>query len=336
MTESRSKVLTNEYIKDISQSETLNVDQQIRQPSFVRDVCPYFLPTILLAWYFFTLVFLNHALIGGYVILMMTPLFNKFVNNDSSNIHPKNEKAFASSQIFMIPMYVYTFAELSFHFYSICLFSDKWQPRIPKIFEYKPNETWLAFLSFIAMKSFFHACSLTTGHELHHQPHWISGFIGNLSYVEVIMPWYWDEHTAHHHKWAATDLDPASAKFGSNSLWTIYKAYFRIVANVWSREEMRIEKTHRRQSWFLTLAYNKMTRCAILISVVFTAIYMVFGWGGLKIQLWSWFLGILWMEGANFVEHYGLRREKDDQGIYESMQYQHSWNATASPVLSRI
>lgn len=123
------------------------------------------------------------------------------------------------------------------------------------------------------MKSFFHACTLTTGHELHHSPHWIGGFIGNLSYAEVIMPWYWDEHITHHHKWVATDLDPASGKKGTNTYWTVYTGYFKIIANVWRREESRILKNYGSQSWFLTLTLNKMVFYALLIACYFFAIF---------------------------------------------------------------
>jgi hypothetical protein len=51
------EVLNNEYIRDISKSKRMYVDKEAKEPSFLRDVCPYFLPTVLLVWYFFTLVY---------------------------------------------------------------------------------------------------------------------------------------------------------------------------------------------------------------------------------------------------------------------------------------
>lgn len=94
----------------------------------MRDVCPYFLPTSLLVFYFFTLVYFRHVLIGGFIILILTPFYNLLILNDNANIDPKYEKIWSNSHMFMIPMYVYTFAELSYHFYALCLFSDNWQP----------------------------------------------------------------------------------------------------------------------------------------------------------------------------------------------------------------
>lgn len=56
----------------------------------------------------------------------MTPLYNKLILNDDTNIDPKYEKQWSKSFMFEIPMYVYTFAEMSFNFYALCLFSDNW------------------------------------------------------------------------------------------------------------------------------------------------------------------------------------------------------------------
>lgn len=43
-----------------------------------------------------------------------------------------------------------------------------------------------------------------------------------------------------------------------------------------------------------------------------------------------------WYEGINYLEHYGLRRTKDENGIYESIAYQHSWSAHSNHVSFRI
>ena len=40
-------------------------------------------------------------------------------------------------------------------------------------------------------------------------------------------------------------------------------------------------------------------------------------------NFWAWFQ----LTSANYIEHYGLLREKDDNGRYERCQPHHSWNA---------
>jgi hypothetical protein len=47
-------------------------------------------------------------------------------------------------------------------------------------------------------------------------------------------------------------------------------------------------------------------------------------------------MGIWFLELINYIEHYGLIREKDKNGIYESINKMHSWNSISSPILFRI
>jgi hypothetical protein len=37
-------------------------------------------------------------------------------------------------------------------------------------------------------------------------------------------------------------------------------------------------------------------------------------------------MGITWVETVNYIEHYGLLRKKDENGVYESVGKMHSWN----------
>lgn len=47
-------------------------------------------------------------------------------------------------------------------------------------------------------------------------------------------------------------------------------------------------------------------------------------------------MGMFFLELINYIEHYGLQRKKDENGIYESITKMHSWNSLSSPVLFRI
>jgi len=70
--------------------------------------------------------------------------------------------------------------------------------------------------------------------------------------------------------------------------------------------------------------------------LILIGVYQLFGMGGVKYQMVQVFLGLFWDEMVNYVEHYGLRRTKDKDGIFESIGYMHSWSALSSPVGFRI
>ena len=57
------------------------------------------------------------------------------------------------------------------------------------------------------------------------------------------------------------------------------------------------------------------------------AIYKYCGSYGLYYQAFITLLHTFTLETINYVEHYGLERKKDANGVYESVSIKHSWNA---------
>lgn len=56
-------------------------------------------------------------------------------------------------------------------------------------------------------------------------------------------------------------------------------------------------------------------------------VYYFTSWSSLVIIVLSGFIGILLLETINYLEHYGLRRKKLENGRYERVRPIHSWNA---------
>ena len=79
------------------------------------------------------------------------------------------------------------------------------------------------------------------------------------------------------------------------------------------------------------MVYYFLLHCSML-----AVIHHFFGMGGVKFQLLFALWGMFWIEQVNYLEHYGLRRVKDKNGIYESIGYMHSWNSVSSPMAFRI
>ena len=66
------------------------------------------------------------------------------------------------------------------------------------------------------------------------------------------------------------------------------------------------------------------------------AIYYFLGWQSFKYQMLYSAWGTFWLIGGNYLEHYGLTRLKDKNGIYESDNKMHSWNCAGSGLHFRI
>jgi alkane 1-monooxygenase len=65
-------------------------------------------------------------------------------------------------------------------------------------------------------------------------------------------------------------------------------------------------------------------------------IYYIFGMKALGFQILMSVVAIFMGEWINYIEHYGLARNKDKNGVYESITYLHSWNSYSTSLLFRI
>lgn len=81
---------------------------------------------------------------------------------------------------------------------------------------------------------------------------------------------------------------------------------------------------------------NKMTLYFVFHCTLYLTIYALLGWGAVKYQMIYTVSGQFLFELINYVEHYGLLRRKDENGIYESINSMHSWNSLSSPITFRL
>ena len=96
----------------------------------------------------------------------------------------------------------------------------------------------------------------------------------------------------------------------------------------------RIEK--QGGNWLHKIIYNQMTMYFFMHLAMWIAVYRIGGNKGIEFQFWATMTNLAWLEAGNYGEHYGLRRLKDENGIYESVNGWHSWNAPASPLSFKI
>jgi alkane 1-monooxygenase len=175
------------------------------------------------------------------------------------------------------------------------------------------------------------------GHELIHKKEWYNKAIGTWAYTKFMYTHFLDEHIKGHHKHIATPEDPATAR-KNESLWTfLFRSSLGQITKTWKREVKRIKKENGDDVTTLAIIlYNKMTWCTVLHSAILLIIYVTLGWQSLKHQIVYSCFGIFFLELINYIEHYGILRSKDQNGIYESVNKYHSWNSLSSPVLFRL
>jgi len=170
-----------------------------------------------------------------------------------------------------------------------------------------------------------------------HKKETYNKIIGTWSYTKFMYSHFLDEHIKGHHKTVATPEDPATSRLNESIYHFIPRSFFGSHINVWQRECRRIRKEMGEDTPFVLILFNnKMSMYFIIHMTILATIYFFLGIESLKYQACYTFWGVFFLELINYIEHYGLERKKDENGIYESISKMHSWNSLSSPVLFRL
>jgi alkane 1-monooxygenase len=167
------------------------------------------------------------------------------------------------------------------------------------------------------------AYGLNVGHELGHRKGGFHRAVSKALNLSTIYGHFYIEHNRGHHARVATPEDPASAREGQ---W-LPAFWLRSVTGGW-RSAWRIEaerlerKGQRVVSWD-----NEMVRLQVAQVLVLVAVFGLAGPAAGAAFVIAGVAGILLLETVNYVEHYGLQRERLPNGRYERVRPAHSWNS---------
>jgi len=160
------------------------------------------------------------------------------------------------------------------------------------------------------------ASAIVTAHEMGHKKPKSSGYrLARLIMFSVNYSHFTTEHNHNHHKWVATDRDPASAR-EQDGLWAFWLKTIpgQFVSS--ARVHTRKGRTGIRNPSYQWLAMQAVA--LVLIFALPRGDMMAIGWLGLS------GIAILTLEYVNYIRHWGLTREVD-----ERQTEMHSWNTEA-------
>ena len=182
---------------------------------------------------------------------------------------------------------------------------------------------WAGYLGVTLGVSLTNGLALVVGHELGHKT---SRLEKRLAQIVLAVPAYGHfsaEHNRGHHKDVATPDDPASARFGE----TLYAFVRREIPGAWMRawhdEKMRLA----RQGKGPFSPSNELLQSFAISAVLYGGALLAFGPVLLPFLLISTFWGWQFLSTSNYIEHYGLLRQKTPDGRFERCRPEHSWNA---------
>lgn len=155
------------------------------------------------------------------------------------------------------------------------------------------------------------AYGITSAHELVHRRDQKQRALGVYNLMLVNFAHWGLEHVFGHHKNVATPLDPATAQ--KNEILYLYwlRSYFGGLYGAWKISKEKV------------IFYFATTAGLATIFYFTGGINLVAFWFALSL------VAILLLQTVDYIEHYGLVREKNADGFYMACKPIHSWDTSS-------
>jgi alkane 1-monooxygenase len=173
--------------------------------------------------------------------------------------------------------------------------------------------------------------AINTAHELGHKRASLERWLSKVALAQSGYGHFFIEHNRGHHVRVATREDPASARLGESFWAFLPRTVTGSLTSSWELEGERLGRDGRSR-WSLR---NDVLNAWLMSVVLFGALVAGFGLGIAPYLVLQAALGFSLLEAVNYLEHYGLLRQRREDGRYELTRPEHSWNSNnvASNVL---
>ncbi|MGI9201888.1 MAG: alkane 1-monooxygenase [Woeseiaceae bacterium] len=165
--------------------------------------------------------------------------------------------------------------------------------------------------------------AINTAHELGHKNSKVEKLLAKIALAVPAYGHFTVDHNLGHHRNVSTPSDPASSRMGES----IYKFARRelpgALFEAWSLEKDRLSR--RGKSVFHP--NNQILHSYAITALLAVLLVVAFGWVMVPFLIVHYAFAWWQLTSANYVEHYGLLRHRDESGKYERCEPHHSWNS---------
>jgi alkane 1-monooxygenase len=239
------------------------------------------------------------------------PIADQVVGRDNANPAESAQQALIGDRFYVRIMYISVLLHWSAFVFMAWVISTL-------------DTSWFYLLGGMLSAGVSNGFSIVAGHEMGHK---VMDSRQSLA-ARVLLACsgfgqYTLHHNADHHNWVATPGDHSSARMGESIYRFFPREVIGTLRSTWALEKSRLARK-RKSVWSFS---NKTLQSALITVVSYVTLFVLFG--AIMIpyltiaSLFAWWL----LSSASYVEHYGLLRQKDSDGNYESCKVGHAWNS---------
>ena len=257
--------------------------------------------------------------IGPLLLFVLLPLLDVRFGADGQNPpdevmeHLENDKYYRYC----------TYAFIPFQFASVVLGAYLFTADNISWLGYDGPLGWLGKIGVALSVGVLGGVGINTAHELGHKKDSLERWLSKITLAQTWYGHFYIEHNRGHHVRVATPEDPASARMGETVWAFLPRSVWGSLRSSWELEAQRMRRLDKGPFNIRNDVLN-----AWLMSVVLWGVLVaVFGWTLIPFVVIQAVVGFGLLETVNYLEHYGLLRQKNERGRYERCRPEHSWNS---------
>ncbi|PKP25036.1 MAG: alkane 1-monooxygenase [Bacteroidetes bacterium HGW-Bacteroidetes-2] len=249
---------------------------------------------------------------------VIIPIFEILLPVDSRNATEEEEKQLAVSKIYDLLLYLNVPIVFGLLYYFLITAS------ISNISAFEIIGLTLCIGILLG------ANGINVAHELGHRVSMFERILAKILLIPSLYMHFFIEHNLGHHVHVATAEDPSTAKY-NQSLYRFWKQ--TVIGTYRKAWQIQRELNRRNQvKWYSTK--NEMLWFTLIQFAYLAGIYYFFNLITVGIAISAAVVGFLLLETINYIEHYGLLRNRLPSGRYVRVDKIHSWNSNF--ILGRI
>ncbi|WP_029919597.1 alkane 1-monooxygenase [Nevskia soli] len=183
--------------------------------------------------------------------------------------------------------------------------------------------SWLDVLGIALTTGLSSGVGINAAHELGHKKPALERWLAKVALAPTAYGHFFVEHNRGHHVRVATPEDPASSRLGESFWAFLPRTVVGSARSAWNLEKERLGRSGL-GPWTLR---NDVLNAWLMSVVLFGGLILWLGPVIIPFLLIQAAYGFMLLEVVNYLEHYGLVRQKQADGRYERCQPQHSWNS---------
>ncbi|OHU93286.1 alkane 1-monooxygenase [Mycobacterium talmoniae] len=257
--------------------------------------------------------------IGPFLVYVLLPLLDLRFGPDGQNAPDEVMARLENDRYYRYCTYIY----IPFQYASVILGAYLFTASDLSWLGVEGSLSWPAKIGLALSVGALGGIGINTAHEMGHKKEELERWLAKITLAQTCYGHFYIEHNRGHHVRVATPEDPASSRFGE----TFWEFFPRSVAgslrSAWRLEAARMRRLDK-SPWHLS---NDVLTAWLMSVVLWGVLIAVFGPALIPFVIIQAVYGFSLLESVNYLEHYGLLRQKLPNGRYERCTPAHSWNS---------